>query len=68
MKLVQYSSEKQITLSPSTHKDGLDIKFEDKVIMTLIPDGYDNVKVVLPIGSKVQIVQEEYKSQITNVS
>jgi len=30
MKLVQSSDEKRITLQPSSHKDGIDVKFEDK--------------------------------------
>ena len=67
MKLVQYSDQKHVTLSPSTFKDGLDIKVEDKVILSIIPEGYE-IKVILPLGSTIKVYRSNLDAEFQKLA
>jgi hypothetical protein len=68
MKLVQYNDQKHVTLSPSTFKDGLDIKVEDKVILSIIPEGFENVKVILPLGSTIKVYRSNLDAEFQKLA
>jgi hypothetical protein len=64
MKLVQYTDQKLVTLSPSTHKDGLDLKLEDKIILSIVPEAYTGVKVILPSDSTIKVYKDKLENEL----
>ena len=64
MKLVQYSDERKISLSSSTHTNGIDVEFDGKVILSILPEGLD-VKIILPFDSHIKVFKGKLENELS---